>query len=353
MALLHIDGFDQYSDIDSVLANPGYSITGSYSTPVLSSDTRFSTGQCIGPVPLGYNSNGQFYYSIGGSLTTIFTGFAVKITLATPISYTSICDLCDSSGATQCFIRYNPSTEKIEAVRGTTVLGASTNAFTLNQWHYIAIKATIDDSIGEINVYIDGQIEINVSNIDTKNTAVNGCAIVRLWLFKLKGAEKALIAYYDDWYIADDSGSVNNSIIPECRVVQLTPNADTAQKDFTASSGSDNYAMVAETAVDGDTTYVSSSTNGDADIYDLSDLPAGTDTVYGISTQIFAKKDDATAITVDFGCISNATPSYSTGNAVTTDYSSRMHIDNVDPDTASAWSVSAVNSLQCGFTVNI
>lgn len=330
MALLHIDGFDTFGtgQLNLLYATSIASIT---------SGGRFSSSK--GVVSLG---TGGFITRYIGNKTTIFTGAAIK---GRPLTNNNLIEFLNSSLTAQLIAKFS-SNGVLSVLRGSTILGSASTIFNEDTWYYIAVKVVFSNTVGSVELWVNGVKEIDVSSVDTQATAEDGCDYVRL-----RGPWGTY--YFDDWYISDDSGTTNNTLITEARVVPLVPTADTTQKDFTASTGSDNYAMVDEDGMDSDTTYVSTTTNGAKDIYDLGNLPAGVDTVYGIATYAFARKDNTDAVLFDFGVKSGSTESFSTGNVMASDYLGFEHVNNVDPNTSGAWSVSAVNSLQCGFTTTI
>jgi hypothetical protein len=337
MALLHIDGFENFDYYTEVLRISGY-VNNSMA---VYDGGRFGYGKYI-----GNGSATNLTREIPES-TTLFMGVAAAYANV-GLDYSStypVLSFLDSASSSQ--IDAYLGIGNLIFRRGTTELARYSELFS-DTWYYIAIKLVVHDTNGALEVWINGVKEIDLTNIDTKNT---DSSIKYVKLGARAGAGNK--SYYDDWYIADDSGTVNNTLIPEARVVALMPTADTAQKDFTASTGSDNYAMVDELGVDDDTSYVYASTNGAKDIYDLGNLPAGVDTVYGISTCAYARKDNTDAVLFDFGVKSGATESFSTGHVMATNYLGFLKLDNVDPNTSGAWSVSAVNALQCGFTTTI
>jgi hypothetical protein len=331
MALLWFDGFDNYGSDENILKAYDYGSFGYWR-----SGGRFSTS--IGM----YYSYGYTLYKTIPNHTQLFVGFAFN---NVALNHNFLL-FQDASNNDQLTLNVN-SSGNIEVKRGTTILATSTNIIYVNNWDYIAVDVGFDNTTGYIQVWINGVKDIDISNIDTQNTALSGCSRLALT------SEKTLQIYFDDFYIADNTGSLNNTIIPEAKVIPLIPSADTAQKDFTASTGSDNYAMVDEVTPDGDTTNVNASTNNAKDIYELSDLPAGTSDVYGVSTIVYARKDDTGVAYLNYGIKSGSTESFSLNNLLSTSYVHFIKFDETDPNTSSQWTYSTVNSLQCGISVSL
>jgi hypothetical protein len=334
MALLHIDGFDTYdSDGDLGLAYDNVNLMLWYD------GGRFSSS--IGKI--GGNRGRSLRKRIGSNITTVYTGFAVYLDDVYSTRSTLII-FQNSSIASQFYVAVEP-TGAIAVIRGSTVLSTSaSDIIKADIWQYIAVKAVINDSVGACEVWLNGSKVIDISGVDTKDTSIIGCDYVTL-------QSPVGFSYFDDWYIADDSGTTNNTLITEARVVPLVPTADTAQKDFTASTGSDNYAMVDEDGMDSDTTYVTATSNGSKDIYDVSDLPVNPVTVYGVSCTSFARKLTTYPSVFNYGIVSNGVESFSTGNVLSSDYIGNCIVYNTNPDGNIAWNTTSINSLQCGFEI--
>lgn len=335
MALLHIDGFDTYSN--------GSDLNLVYDNVILigwSAGGRFPSS--IGNI---YGDRGRsIRFRIGSGITTVYTGFAVYQQSIYSGTRSQLIRFQDSSIITQIYVAVETNAS-ISVIRGSTVLSTTDpGIIKAGVWNYIAVKAVIDDSAGACEVWLNGSKVIDISGIDTKDTSIVGCDYVSLY-------SPAGLSYFDDWYIADNSGITNNILITEARVVPLVPIADTAQKDFTASTGSDNYAMVDEDGMDSDTTYVTATASGSKDIYDVSDLPVNPVTVYGVSCTSFARKLTTYPSVFNYGIVSNGVESFSTGNVLSSNYLGNCIVYNTNPDGNVAWNTTSINSLQCGFEI--
>ena len=62
----------------------------------------------------------------------------------------------------------------------------------------------------------------------------------------------------------------------------LYPNADTPDAGWASNSGTDHYALVDETTVNGDTDYVASGTAGDLDLHEVGDLPFTPESIHAV-----------------------------------------------------------------------
>lgn len=114
-------------------------------------------------------------------------------------------------------------------------------------------------------------------------------------------------------------------------------------------SGLPNYNSIADPSdTDADTSYVTASTVGDFDLYDVEAYPPASANIKAVNHVTWARKTDATARTMNLTTKSGATTTDSTAVTLATTYVGYSRIYETDPNTASAWTVSNINALQIG-----
>jgi hypothetical protein len=131
----------------------------------------------------------------------------------------------------------------------------------------------------------------------------------------------------------------------------IRPSADTAQKDWTPSTGTTNFNMVNETIENQDTNYVAAGTVGNKDLYDVTDLSFSPSVVRAVQTLLFARKDDATTRSIRNNLKSGATTANGTTRAMGATYAMFTDLYATDPNTSAAWTGTAVNAAQLGIEV--
>jgi hypothetical protein len=152
----------------------------------------------------------------------------------------------------------------------------------------------------------------------------------------------------DDFAIIACSGAAPNDWVGDIRCVTLFPDADTAQKDFSRSAGSDNYALVDETDQDDDTTYVYSSTVGHIDRYTLQNLSPAPPSIITLQARQRVKKYDAGARSSAIVIKSGATTVTTGSLALPSSYIWQNYVMATDPNTAAAWTSANVDALELG-----
>lgn len=219
---------------------------------------------------------------------------------------------------------------------GTNVI-ASSAAGVLNQdgsFHYVEFTFNLHASTGSATVKVDGITVISATGLNSKGGTTTAIAS-----FGLGSTDYNTL---DDFYVTDGAS------LGERRIVACRPSADTATADWTPNSGSPHFSRVNETAADGDTTYVSSSTVGHKDLYDCDNLPTSPTTIDGVRIISAARKDDAATRTYRQLLKSSSTTANGADVGVNSSYTMAESQFLTDPATSAAWTASGVNAMQIG-----
>ncbi len=106
-----------------------------------------------------------------------------------------------------------------------------------------------------------------------------------------------------------------------------------------------NYQLVDETTQDGATTFISDTTVGHLDIYNLADLPYTPTTIGFVQARGIMWKSDAGAKTGGIAINSGTVVTSGTLVLSTSSLTAIVPAQTVDPNTGSAWAAAAVNAL--------
>jgi len=147
---------------------------------------------------------------------------------------------------------------------GTTRIGV----IGLGTWNYIEVKLTLHDSNGGATIIVNGLTEPTTPDCSSgQDTTASGSGDA---VYAMMGV--ASTGRICDLYILDTSGSVNNDFLGDVRVDAHFPIADSATHHaWTPSTGTDNFAMVAET-VPNTTDYNATDTPHATDTFSVTDL---------------------------------------------------------------------------------
>jgi hypothetical protein len=343
MAIVFIEGFDYYSSTVTAAT----SVAAKWSINSGSSASLVS-GRFAGLAFQHAGSTQRLLTRTVPATSTLAFGYALKIDDLNAIDASrQLLEFRDAATGIQFGIGINTS-RQLFIYRGSigTVLATGTGAaLTQGTWHYIEVEATINNSTGAVTVYVDGASYVSVSGTDTQGQAGSTMDTVRIYACAATSAFPNNFNF-DDIYYCNTA-----AVLGECRVDTLRPTADTADKDWSRSTGSDNFALVDETQANGDTDYVSSATVGHLDFYTLGDLSITPTTIHAVQVNMLARKDDAATREIRTPIRSNGTVANGTPRAMSSTYQIFGEIHAQDPDIAGAWTASAVNALEAGVEV--
>lgn len=277
--------------------------------------------------------------SLPSSAATVVWGFAFRYDTA---GTTMNIGIIRASGALACAIQVtNTQFLRIVAADGATIVATGTTTLNINTWYYIEVKCFENGGAGSVTVQLDGVAEIAA-------TAGNfgAVALDAIQLFASTSQKD-----YDDMYVVDTGGGApRNDFLGDVTVETIRPNADGAHSDWTPNAGTVHFDRVDETLADGDTTYNSSSVVSDRDSYGYGSLAVLTGTIYGVQTNLYARKDDASVR--QLAAVARVGGTDFDGSTVTlsTSYIDFPEIRATNP-AGGEWDITSVNAAEFGVVV--
>ena len=332
MALLWIDGFEGYGGVGTT---PSYMDVRYASAP--STNATIQAGRVEGYCLRQISTNAL----ITPALTqdpTLTVGCAYKFSQAG--AYGSV--YFYNNGTSGINVTFNYTESTIVTSRGGTTIDTTTltRAFLSNMWYYFEVKVYCHNTEGTVEVRINGTTVVLLTNIDTRrgNDAFHN--IVRFYLNYI---------YLDDLYICDGSGTLND-FQGVCWVSAVLPNADTLTIEFTPYSGTAHYAMVDENPPN-TTDYVSSSTQGQTDLYAYLSL-YGPDTIIGLQVATIVLLIAGMSAILEIPIISNGVTELGPDFQITSaSYKDSRHISTTDPYTGLPWTIANLTAAQIGIRI--
>ncbi len=232
---------------------------------------------------------------------------------------------------------WNDGTLKV--YRYTTVVGSTLpNVLRPNTWNHIELRLFCAN-VGSYEIRVNDINVLSDPSVDLQNGAYNLIDTIQF----PAGYGGGQIG---DIYLATGAGG--QDFMGALKAETIRPDADTAQVDWTPSTGSDHYALVDEVYPD-DSDYVSSSTPGDKDLYDFGNLTAIQSGVKAVQISTLAMVSQATPKDLIPVVKSNTTEQDGATHRVS-GLTSKQYFDiwEQDPDTAVDWTTTGVNAIQAG-----
>jgi len=197
-------------------------------------------------------------------------------------------------------------------------------------WFHVQFYVTIANA-GHIYVKIDGHESI--SQADDTQPGATDTVDYFYWLYG-GGAKGA--AWGDDLVIG------SGGYLGDLRCVDIRPNADTAQDDWTPSAG-DNYSTIDETPPS-DADYNETNTDAQEDELALSDYDGVTYVPHAVTMWIRARMEAATGDSIKVGMDSGGTEE-ATEDLLSTGYLYYFHTNDENPDGPAPWDDAAIDAL--------
>lgn len=341
MSLLWIDGFDDLAtgtgtDVKARLARR-YALSGS------SNPTYKSRSGRIGGYGLTSDSGTAYMTltSLVNTNDTLIAGMGIypRVQSTSTVNFFSFND--GSVSGINC--RIECISGEVSAYRGSTFLGGSAGAqVTYGRWYYVEAKVKVHSSAGSVEIRVGGRTVLLLTGINTQ--AGSHAYYDKFWLHPHSYD-------YDDIYLADTQGAVNNNFLGNMRVVTLFPNGDGGTNEWTTSSGSDHYAIVDEGIENDDTDYVESDTSGQTELWTYGDI-SGVGVISGLQLTTVCRDTNTPVFSLKMPAKSGATTSDGTAQVVgMADYGVLHRVLETDPDTTALWTDSGLNAAQFGLKV--
>lgn len=329
MALEFMDGFDHLSATDLVLKWDS------------TSATAFS--KVTGVFGVGLALEGAATRTITRTLAAIATRIVFFHMRVTTLPGSDTAFLIFRDGATtQTDIRLT-STGALRATRNGTSLGVtSAGVINTNTWYFVAVKVTISDASGAVDIEVNTVSQLSLSGVDTKNTANATTDVVAFVM-------PASNTTWDNVVIRDTTGTDNNAMpTEELRIETSAPTGAGNYAQFTPSAGS-NYQNVDDaTSVDSDTTYNESTNPTDRDSFAMADFTA-TSGVEAVQVNMIARKTDGGTRELKASFRISSTDYDSAVAALASTYACHRAVFGVSPATSSAWAMTDLNSAEAGY----
>lgn len=280
--------------------------------------------------------------------STWVVGFGFRCTALPSVRRGLLGCLLVSAGITQCSISINPDgtiTAHRDWPPSNVVLGTSSAVVTAGTYCYLEVRFVINQTAGSIEVRKDGVVILSVTSVDTQVHA--SIAASDQFQFLITSSSEAGTIDFDDIYICDGNGIINNNFLGDLRVDAVFPNGAGNSSVFTPSTGS-NWQNVDDTPSDDDATYNSASGVGAIDLYAFPDIAPTVGTVFGIASYLTMKKDDSDPHTARDLIRRSATNYSGTTKTLTTSYAMYTEIHEIDPSTLAQWTIANVNAAEFG-----
>lgn len=299
-------------------------------------------GQCVRMGDITGGSQRVLTRQLGATTATFSVGFFTRCNTDAAQFFLR---LRNASGAVHLQLNTSVYTDMVIIAGGVTLTTIGGVWPTTSAVKHIEVVGTVHPSTGTLDVYVDKVLVYSFTG-DTSGHATDH-TISQIDISCGNGTGSANQFSVDHLYVNTVATQHGDLLIDYVPV-----SADTADKDWTPSTGTNNAAMIDEVPV-AVADYVTGSVVGNLDIYDLANLAADSSDILAVQAVVLDTKTDAGAREFEVQVISGAAQVDTTVvPAVTTGFHYGSIIDD-DPNTAAPWTYSAFNAAKLGLEVTV
>lgn len=226
--------------------------------------------------------------------------------------------------------------------RSDTLLGESAqNVVTANSWRHIESDVIFDAAVGEVRVWIEGALVLELLNV---NTGATPCGQVA-WVMEADATNGTTPTHIKEIFVRDGLGTTNTGQMGQVGVYFLRVNEDISS-GWTTSSGTDEFDLL-DDSPPVDTDFISADDSLPApSIMGLENLPADIVNVRGLISIARSLKTDSGTGNLQVSLTPNGVD-YDLGadNPITTTETYTYDVSELSPDTGLNWTPIEVDSL--------
>lgn len=229
-----------------------------------------------------------------------------------------------------------------------TVLGTSApGVVTYNVWNHIEVRCLASQTVGQVQVRVNGIEVLNLINQDTTyNSAAEVSSGVSFGIATITGTGSGNNRYVDDIFLWDDQGSVNNTFIGDKRVTILNPDNNTSVAEWTVV-GAASPVQAINTTNDGDTSYITASdTVPVTSEFELENPDSSIGQISGVMNVMVAKKVLSGTAIVEQQMVVSGSATSGASHSITDTYGYIGRVHELNPNTGMPWTNSSLASAR-------
>lgn len=326
MAIIDLHGMDTYSSFADMQASSAQSISGSGTATISAGEGKLLGNALLLNGSITYPAATTRGFAFWCKIPTLATFYLIFSSVTSGIAGNHIAVQVTSDGAVVLYRdRGNGSTQAFPA--GTIVAG---------EYFFFSMS-------GIQGAGTAGQINVRVNNAYYEWQGVD-TVYVGTANWKIQSPAGGI--YIDDLVVTSDAVYYLN---PPRVVETILPNSDRATQDFVPLNGGAGYVEINEGVPDGDTTYISATTPGDASEFNLGDLVNNLGDIACVKLSSSASREGSggtngvkTSLHTSGGTEVGSTTQSLTDGVYTIGTSALI---TTNPDTATSFQVSEVNGL--------
>jgi hypothetical protein len=348
MALIFIDGFDHYDPQSLDAFGDPWLARGkaAYLSPQATRINGRRPSSFALRLPAG--SGGGYVKNLDAGKTSLLIGAAVRVV---PFENTGVEPLLigmrDTTSQIGYLVRIGDD-GRLKLYRwqysNEQLLSTSVTTAPARGWHYVELQVTQGTTNGVLSVRVNGILAIQLT---AQNTTQGGGQLLTVFIGAIPGQSCPLTLDVDDLYIADTTGSINNTFLGDVRVDALRAQANGGLNQWVASPiGANAWEAVSD---EDESTAISAATSGLRQSFDVAPLPTMTSpAIYGVQLTLLARKTDAGLGKVKGLVVSGAQTAISADVNLQEQLAWQCTLFERNPNGSVQWTEAAFNAAEFG-----
>ena len=281
----------------------------------------------------------------------IIIGVRVKFP-ATLRTATPLIQILDGATVEAQLIMDTGNVLRVQYGTSNTVASTVSSIFEDNGWHYIEWKTVLDSATsGSYELRVDGvDVASNTGVRTAQNAAAQADGVV---LLSSGGADNTYAEQhlYDDWYICDDTGTLNNDFLGPISITLLEPNLPGTYSSWSTFGTSQPVANINPNPTVDDTTGIQSDdTPGTKQTYTMNEYHSGSIVGVRVDSRSIVTIDPITvAHRIESGASNDNASSYEVTDTVA--HEGFFSLYETDPNTSSAWTQTGLSDAEFGVEI--
>jgi len=355
MTLRVIDGYDYLA----AGYNQGYleasGWTGdTYALYIDSGNTAFGYGKSLG---LNSNANRDTVYRNARGRVTAKSTMGMRMFVPTGTNTLQLGTYDTNVNALQWLLKFDNfgCITYLSNVGGTVVAKTPAYTFFPGRWFYLEVQWLPGyGTSGTMEVRVNTVAVLSLpATVTAYGTVVAPATLPGYDLIEWKNDRlndgNTSSQRWDDFYLLDNLGTVNNTWLGNARAKYMAPVSNSTPLQFTiggSAPAATNWQSVLNQNLD-DTKYVYASTVGYQDLYGI-DPNLNTPAVFGVEVAGAYRQDDATQRFIKNTIKSASVTTTGPARAINQSYTFYPDIYELDPNTGVGFTGAAVNALTVG-----
>lgn len=348
MALVFIDGFDHYDPQASGPLGEPWLARGkaAYLSPQATRIAGRRPSSYALRLPAG--PGGGYVKNLEAAASGLTVGAALRtVPYANTGAVPVLLGVRDVDAQVAYFVRIGDD-GRLRLLRGQhgfeQLVAISVASAPARGWHYVELQVLQGRGDGVLSVRINGMPAIHLAGLDTLQ---DGGELVTAFVGASPGQDCPVTLDVDDLYVADTTGTINNTFLGDVRVDALVAQADGSLNEWSVTpAGTAAWQAVSD---DDEASAIQAAAGGLRQTFRVAPLPVmASPAIHGVQLALLARKTDAGLGSLKGLVASDAQAATGPDVALQEQLAWHTVLFERDPGSGDAWTEAGFNAAEFG-----